>query len=289
MNEFDSILKAKFSEDDTEIPETVKGKIEKTLAQLPEKEYRTVNLNLFVKIVSVAACFLFVFLVALPNVSPAYAQVLDDIPIIGDIIDVVTVRNYFYSDDYHELDISVPKLEGVESNAASYINKSVEDLTKILADRFDEDLKEIGNEAHTSLYVDYKVVTNTDRWFTLQITVFEAAGSSNTYYEYYHIDKAADKIVKLGDIVKDDAFYSVVKNDILRQMHSQMTDDPDLVYWVEESVFGKDLVDIGSDHNFYWNENGDIVIVFDKYEVAPGFMGTPEFTVAKELITDYIN
>ena len=30
-------------------------------------------------------------------------------------------------------------------------------------------------------------------------------------------------------------------------------------------------------------EDGNIVIVFDKYEVAPGAMGTPEFEIDKEV------
>ena len=44
-----------------------------------------------------------------------------------------------------------------------------------------------------------------------------------------------------------------------------------------------------TDHNFYFNDIGDIVIVFDKYEVAPGFMGTPEFAVNMSVISDVIN
>ena len=59
-------------------------------------------------------------------------------------------------------------------------------------------------------------------------------------------------------------------------------------------LFYKDDADVGADHNFYWTDDGDLVIIFDKYEVGPGSMGTPEFTIEKEVIdkilkSDYKN
>lgn len=50
---------------------------------------------------------------------------------------------------------------------------------------------------------------------------------------------------------------------------------------------GEDYVDefnlITGDESFYFNENGEIVIVFDEYEVAPGYMGAVEFTIPKDV------
>ncbi|MBR7132114.1 MAG: DUF3298 domain-containing protein, partial [Clostridia bacterium] len=43
-----------------------------------------------------------------------------------------------------------------------------------------------------------------------------------------------------------------------------------------------------ADHNFYWNENGDLVIIFDEYEVGPGSMGTPEFVIDRDVIKDIL-
>ena len=33
------------------------------------------------------------------------------------------------------------------------------------------------------------------------------------------------------------------------------------------------------DESFYFNEEGLLVIAFDEYEVAPGYMGAVEFTI----------
>ena len=288
MNEFDNYIKAKVKEEKVKIPDNVKAKIEETLSALPEKEYKTAKVRVFPKIAKVAACFVFVCLVFLPNVITSYAQALEKIPVISSIVRVVTIRNYFYSDNNHKMDINVPKIESEANDAADYINNDVDELTKILADRFDQELKEIGNEVHSSIHVNYDVVTNTEKWFTLKIEVFEAAGSSNTYYKYYHIDKLNGKIVQLGDLTENDEFYTVIENEIKQQMRALMDSNQDLIYWVDDSPFGQDSVKLDATHNFYWNENGDIVIVFDKYEVAPGSMGTPEFAISKKTLKDVL-
>lgn len=286
MNKFDDYIKEKAKEESVEVPENVSKAVENALASLPETNKSASKIKIFPKILSTAACVVFFFLVLMPNLSKAYAKSLADVPVIGRIVKVVTIRNYFYSDDNHEMEINVPRIED-ESGAADYINKDVEELTKILADKFDEERKAAGNEGYGAIYVDYDVVTNTDKWFTLKITVHETAGSSNTYYKYYHIDKTKGEIVKLSDIAENDEFYSTVEAEIKRQMKQRMKNDSDAVYWVDSEDFGQNFEKLEADCNFYWNKKGELVIVFDKYEVAPGSMGTPEFTIGKS-VTDKV-
>ena len=38
------------------------------------------------------------------------------------------------------------------------------------------------------------------------------------------------------------------------------------------------------DQHFYLNEEGQLVIVFDEYAVAPGSMGMPEFVIPSDLL-----
>ena len=35
--------------------------------------------------------------------------------------------------------------------------------------------------------------------------------------------------------------------------------------------------------NFYINSEGKVAIVFEKYEIAPGYMGTQEFVIDKQI------
>lgn len=286
MNNFDEYIKHKLSEDDTELPNSVKSKIEETLAKLPEKETPIKQIRTFNRIAAAAACFIFVTLFLLPNMSAAYAQDLEQIPVIGDIVRVITIRNYFYSDAKHEMNINIPKIENENSELFVPINADVKELSEALVQQFYDDLEYIGDEGHSSIYVDYETITNTDTWFTLKLLVHEAAGSGNTYYKYYHLNKITGKTVNLGDIAAGADFYNIVEQEIITQMTDAMEKDSKLIYWTEANDFGDDFVSLTPEHNFYWNEDYNLVIPFDKYEVAPGYMGTPEFVIDRELIKD---
>ena len=288
MRDFDGYIRQKAKAEPFCPPDSVREQTEKTLASLPEKKRVSTGLTVLRRVAAAAACFLFVCLFVLPNCSVVYAKALENVPLIGSIVRVVTIRNYFYSDSYHEMNIDVPKIDDGHGDAAAFINKDVDELTKILADRFKEELREIGDEGHSSIYVDYEVVTNTDTWFTLKIRVHEAAGSSNTYYKYYHIDKRSGKIVYLADLFTDSRFHDVLENEIRRQMKECMAEDPDKLYWLDNAEIGLDCVGLDDKHNFYWNGQGDLVIAFDKYEVAPGYMGTPEFAIKRDKIASIL-
>ena len=158
---------------------------------------------------------------------------MEKVPVIGDIVHVITIRNYFYSDNNHKMDIDVPKIENKNSEAADYINNDVNELTTRLVTKFYEDLEIVGNNGYGSIYMDYETVTNNDSWFTLKIMVHEVAGSSNTYYKYYHINKKTGKTVELKDMLINDKAFDVINKEIQRQMRKAMAEDSNIIYWTE--------------------------------------------------------
>ena len=288
MNNFDKFLKSKISEEKTEIPDSVKERIEQTLSDLPEKKSVFKPVRVFPRIAAAAVFSVFIMFFLLPNVSVTYARALEQIPVLGDIVRVVTIRNYIYEDDRHEMDIKVPQIESEESEAVDYINKDVSELTTALVNQFYKDIELDGNNGYGSIHVDYEVITNTERWFTLKLSVSETAASSNTYLKFYHIDKKQGKIVELGDLFNTDKFSDILVAEIKKQMAEQIANNENISYWINNSGIGEEFASVSADHNFYWDKNGKLVIVFDKYEVGPGSMGTPEFVIDKGVISDIL-
>jgi hypothetical protein len=67
-------------------------------------------------------------------------------------------------------------------------------------------------------------------------------------------------------------------------MRQQMKDDKQKKYWVEAgdiSPFDK----IKAEQSFYISSSNKLVISFDKYEVAPGYMGIVEFEIPTEILS----
>ena len=76
--------------------------------------------------------------------------------------------------------------------------------------------------------------------------------------------------------------------EIRRQMQMQMEEDPTCTYWVDNEIEDWNFEAIAPDQHFYFNDAGNLVLVFDKYTVAPGYMGTPEFEIQRELFADIL-
>lgn len=270
-----------------EFLQTLEGLPEKQ----PQKQVRRAFLVWRTVLVSCAALAVTV-LVILPNISTNIASAMEQIPVLREIVRVTTIRNYFYDDGYHNLEADIPSVDidgdsPTASDAENYINSSVQELTDALIDRFYADVDSIGNEGHTQMKIDYTVVTNTDNWFTLKLQIFEASGSSNTYYKFYHIDKKSGKIVYLSDLFLENSNYkTAISEEIKRQMEAEMEKDSSIYYWLHSEVETWNFTNISDQQNFYFSENGNIVIAFDKYEVAPGAMGCPEFEIPKEIYQD---
>lgn len=289
MNKFDSNLKKTAKRERREAPQIVKDKIEESLELLPKenknkiKPFRVVN-----KILTSAACLVFAMLVVMPNLSIGYAQKLSDVPVIGDFVKVVTLRNYVIDKGNMNLDVEVPEVDPSQGDAAQNINVSVQELTDKILEEFNSEVKEHDGEGHAATYVDYEVLTNSSEWFTLKLTILTVAASSDTSYAYYHIDRKKGEIVYLEDLFKSKEYAQRIEKIIKKQMKEQMAKDENIVYWTEKEDFGTDFTEITPHHGFYFDEQGNIVITFNKYEIAPGYMGCPEFKISYNDIKDIL-
>lgn len=249
------------------------------------------------RIVGFAAAAAAAVLVIVPNTSAKAAYAMSQIPILGDVIKAVTIREYNYESERFQADIKEVQLEvdqsGEEGNpnmdqSVATINEDIDEMTNRLIKRFEEQAE--AGESYGGIYMDHEVMTNTDKWFTLKLDVAEVAGSGVQYQYYYHIDKTTGEIATLKDLFKEGADYvTPISENIKKQMRERMAADENLFYWLEENTeIGTFFEKIKEDQNFYLNEEGQLVICFDEYEVAPGYMGLVEFTIEDDAVSDIL-
>ena len=289
---FDQEIRDARQQEPISVPASVHERTEQILDALPEKESKPklfVLPRAVVRATQAAACILFVLLVLLPNISVTYAQAVENIPVIGSLVEIFTIRNYFYSDDRHELDVQVPQVSDPDNQSASnLINKNVNELTSAVIQQFYADMEITHDKGYGSIYIDYETVTNTDKWFTLKLTVTELAASSNTYFRFYHIDRTTGTYVTFGDLF-DEADYPALEQLIIRQMRREMDENEDAVYWIDGAEVGENFTALSSTQNFYFDDAGNLVIVYNKYEVGPGYMGCPEIEIPSQDFQAYLD
>ncbi len=283
-HQFDEYLKTLIASEDMEVPASVQERTRQTLASLPiripKKKFRIMP-----TIISIAACITILLIGVLPNISMAYATAVDDIPVIGALVRVFTIRNYLYADAQHELNAKIPEIIDTENaDVAALINKHIDELTSVVIGRFYRELEITSAQGYGSVYIDYETITNASQWFTLKLTVSEITGSSNMSFKYYHIDRTVGAYVTFGDLFPSKN-YAWLENLIVSQLKAQLEQVGNVFHWED---IEEDSIALDAEQNFYFRENGDLVIVYDKYEIGPGAMGCPEFVIPYAEYLDYI-
>ncbi|ROR27493.1 uncharacterized protein DUF3298 [Mobilisporobacter senegalensis] len=277
------------------IPAALKNKVEESIMKGKKDNMKKNTIQVMKSgIITAAAALLAIVILANSNQSIAHA--MKNIPIIGAITNVVTFRTYKDKTKDFEANIEVPKIETDDKDenikkAAEEVNKSVEDYTNMLIEQYETDMEASEGEGHYAVDTSYQVITDNDKIFTLRIDTVVAMGGSNSFSKFYHIDKQSGNIFTLKDVFKENTDYiKVISENIKKQMREQMAADESITYFFEnEETKEWNFEEIKVDQNFYFNKNEELVIVFDKYEVAPGYMGMVEFTIPAEAIKDIIN
>ena len=117
----------------------------------------------------------------------------------------------------------------------------------------------------------YEIKSQTENYLSLMVSGSESWSSAYGETRYYNIDLKSGSLVTLKDLLGDD--YADIVNTSIREQMKQRTD---VTFWTPEQGGFTGI----SDHvRFYINAADHPVIVFEKYEIAPGSEGQPEFEI----------
>ena len=246
--------------------------------------------------ISAAAAALVIAFIALPNMSPAIAYAMEQMPIIGQFVKVVTFRNYEYEDEQHKAEMDIPEIvideqmpdeqfQSVLEGTTSEMNSEIQKLSKELLDEFVNHMqKEMGYE---ELIVKSEVVTTTQEYYTLKLSCYQSEASGYEWNYFYTIDLTSGKQLQLKDIFVDDVDYiTPISENIKEQMRSQMEQDENILYWIEDEIEELNFNAITEEMNFYINQNNNVVICFNEGDVAPMYMGIIEFEIPAEVLKE---
>ena len=247
-------------------------------------------LSVYFRKISVVAASIIVIFTSVVNISPAFAQSMSNIPVVNSIVKLVNFKTYTAKNGNMEANINVAKVEGLSNKELeNQLNsKFIEEGQKEYSN-FLKEMKELKGDAHKSVGTSYEVKTDTYSIYSIVYSKYETAGSSDIQYKAYTIDKKNQAVVTLNSLFKDNSYIDIISNNIKEQMSEQMKTDNSKVYVIDSSDDTDDNFDkIKADQTFYINSDGNIVILFNKYDVAPGYMGAPEFVIPTNVVSNIL-
>lgn len=251
--------------------------------------------KIWIRFSATAAAVVGAFLI-LPNTSVTIANAMEQIPVIGQLVKVVTFRNYEYETDRNMADVEVPEIVVEEpakdtqvqetlERSTEEINAEIQKITDEMVEFFESNLED--EEGYQDIMVKSEVLATTQDYFTLKLICYQGAGSGAQWNYYYTIDLNTGERLKLKDIFVEGADYiTPISENIKEQMQAQMDADEMVYYWLNDEFEEWNFKSITEETSFYLNEKDNVVIGFDEGDVAPMYMGCVEFEIPAEVLAD---
>jgi hypothetical protein len=238
-----------------------------------------------------AAALVLVFTTAL-NTNTAFADMAAGLPVIGAAARILTFRSYEKDEGDWKISVEIPSVEMIAKDTNGLdaaLNQEIYDLCSRYAEEAAERAREYKKafmetggteeewEAHDiKIHVGYEIKAQTERYLSFAVQETENWSAAGSETRYYNIDLKDYKMVTLADVLGRD-YVRIANESILRQMEDRKKKDG-IAFWSGSEGGFTGITDKTA---FYMNENGNPVIVFDKYEIAPGAYGKLEFEIGR--------
>ena len=276
---------AKKRYEETEIPQELAERIQVEIRRAEGKRRRVRLWNRGLRGGMAAAAAGAVLFTTALNTSTAFAESAGQLPVIGAVARVLTFRAYETETDDLKISVEIPSIEMISQEFAGLeqsVNEEIYQLceqyaaeAQARAEEYRQAFLDTGGtqeewEAHQiEIKVWYEVKSQTEDYLSLAVMGSENWTSAYNETRYYNFDLKDGKLVTLEDILGE-GYQDKVNAEIRRQMEERKQNG---------AVFFDDFEGIPQDMPFYLNEEGNPVIVFAAYEIAPGREGTQEFEI----------
>ncbi len=264
------------------IPPVLEDKVHSSLNRAPrQRKFRS-------KAILCAVASLCILFVTLLNCNRAFAQTVQSIPVIGYVARVFTFTQYEIEDTTRKIDVQQPVVSNtghaaLEARINKEINEKVknaiaeaEEITAADKKAFVETGGDPNDFIRAMVDVNYEIKCSNEKVLSFVLNTTRTQANAFTDQTFYNIDLQSGRELTLTDMLGED-YKKIVDESVRKQIKERVAKDPNQMFFEGSEGFSG----IDSKQKFYLNEAGNVVAVFPKYAIAPGFMGIQEFEIVK--------
>lgn len=293
---------------DIEIPEELNDLVRNTIEAhensktVPFKKKNQQKILPFIKWAGNIAAVLLITLTIGLNASEAFADTLSDMPVVGALARVLTVRSYDREDENSALTAEIPSVELTSSESSEYVDRINQEIEEIVDSFIAKQEKERADYKEAFLETGGTEEEWNDRNMLIDVTYdikyqngpylsFVLYNSGNWVANleeryYYNLDLENNRNITLEDLLGKD-YVEIANRSILSQI-AERIEKEDLIFWgfndgsdsdntgMEDYAFKT----VDENTTFYINSDGNPVITFPQYSIGPGYIGVQEFEIS---------
>lgn len=162
------------------------------------------------------------------------------------------------------------KDDKVKNSINSVINKTIETFLNELKEYDQNPNKEhkvIADLTYQNYYSDDEIIS-----FSINFTQIMA--DSYLQKKFFTINLTTGEVYNVEHFLGSD-YQNIIKTNVQQQVNENIEKYPNLSYFNEEV----NNLKITNEQPFYINKDKQVVIVFDQFQIAPGYMSLPEFII----------
>lgn len=263
-----------------ELGEVVQGAIAEGLSC--RRKHRTVSI---LKRAASLAAVLLLCTVTMLNLSPAFASAACELPVVGGLCRVFLFREYHAQDEIKYVDAQIPQIENtgktelearVNLEIQKVVSACLEECEARARDYYDAFIQTGGDPKDflpMGITVDYEIHHISPQYVSFTVREYETAFRVYNQYFYYNLDLDTGRDLTLRDWFGSD--YRQIVADSMERTIAGWSEERRAMLWDDLSLI--DL--ISEDTDFYLDQDGQAVVVIERYEAACGAAGRLEFTI----------
>lgn len=175
---------------------------------------------------------------------------------------VVNVTTRSIHDSKHKIDVRLPVFSVPKSKTATArLNKAVTDF-------YNEAVKEQGGNHKLDIY--FEKFESTRYVSVVMYKELSAGNTGSSEVKTLVFEKSKLRVVEIGDIIGEKEGRARVNEQIL----SKINKEPSKFFRGDEK-----FKEIAKNQSFYFDNSGQLCVLFDKYEISYGSMGNPVFQI----------
>lgn len=171
--------------------------------------------------------------------------------------------------------IKIPQIVNVkDAKVKKEINSLINQTINNYLDEFKEFDKNPNTEHKLIADITYQNYYSDDKIISFSINATQIMADSYLQKKFFTIDLTTGEVYNVEHFLGSD-YQNIIKTTVQQQIIDNKEKYPNLMYF-DEAV---NNLNITNEQPFYINNNNQVVIVFNQFEIAPGYMSLPEFII----------